>query len=444
MEQTKRRRAIELAKDVLIAALLCSALWLTAKGPLSGLFQEDSSQPQIGYAQEGDRTGGALPTAMVVNLPSEMGQALPGVGERIRYGVQYDQSGCQELFQQVAGVLVETLSSAKAPEQIGRAQWEQALSEQLGVYMDFQGEIPMPVLVGWLSGERTELEATVRRLVLAVWEDSVALYYQDVQDGAYYRCRSEMSDPVNLTNSLTSLASNGAFYAFESEEYQMLDPDTLLFSDGPALNVYTAANPVSGGRTSLEGIVGDLGFSSNSTSYYSTDEQVARSGDDNVRLSDRGVAHYQAGDANSGLLPVLRQGNAGALFDAVETCRQVALSVLGTRCGEARLYLTSVTPNGGGWQVDFGYSLNGVPVYLDRGYAARFQVENGRIVEFTMQFRSYAASGSTGTVLPPRQAAAALVAMGLEGRELALSYGDSGGDALTAGWSARGNSPGEG
>ena len=42
------------------------------------------------------------------------------------------------------------------------------------------------------------------------------------------------------------------------------------------------------------------------------------------------------------------------------------------------------------------------------------------------------------------QAAAALVAQGLEGEELLLTYADSGGDTLTAGWSAKDNRRREG
>ena len=70
----------------------------------------------------------------------------------------------------MAGTLVEALSSSGAPESISRAQWEGALTSSLGVYMDFQGEIPLPVLVGWLSGGETKLTATVRRLAQTLRE----------------------------------------------------------------------------------------------------------------------------------------------------------------------------------------------------------------------------------------------------------------------------------
>ena len=435
MAMDKKRRAVELLKDVLIVLLSCSAIWLSLQTPLAsplrGLFREEGAQAVPGAGQESDLRTGALPMAMAANVPGASG--LPEGSEGVRCGLQYDQAACQELFQRVAGPLIETLSSAGPPERINRRQWEEALTGNLGVYLDFQGEIPLSVLVGWLSGERSELDAVVRRMTLTVWEDGLDVFYRDERSGDYYRCRSQVADPFSLAEALSGLTDNGAFFAFESGLYQDLDPDTLLLPDAPAPAVYTAANPVSGAQGALEELVRDLGFSLNSTSFYSTDEQVARSGDDSVRLSDRGVAQYEG----ENLFPILRQGGAGELFDKVETCRQLALSALGSRCGEARLYLTAAEETPEGWEIRFGYSLNGVPVLTDLGYAARFLVEGGRITQFSLYLRSYTATGNSSLVLPLRQGAAALAACGLEGEELLLTYTDSGGDTLSAGWSAR-------
>ena len=440
MDEKKKRRLIELTKDALIVLLSCSALWLAARTPLAaplwGLFREEGPQVIQGQNQVGHRDSGALPMAMAANLPGG-GIDLPEGAEGARYGVCYDQAGCQELFQKVAGSLAETLSSSGAPQPVDRTEWETALTARLGVYMDFQGQIPLPVLVGWLSGGETELTATVRRLVLTQWEGGTDVYYLDEGDGNFYRCRSEVADSFSLAEALSGLTDNGAFFAFESELYAGLAPDTLLLPDAPSPAVYTASNPMNAGQGTLEALVQDLGFSLNSTSFYSTDEQVARSGDDSVRLSSRGVAQYQyEGRAGDGLFPVLRQGEGNVLFDQVETCRQIALSAMGGRCGEARLYLMSVTERTGELEIDFGYSLNGVPVLLDRGYAARFLVEGDQVVQFSICLRNYTAGDTSSLVLPPRQGTAALLARGLEGEEMVLTYADSGGDTLSAGWSA--------
>jgi len=446
MERNKRRRAIELAKDGLIVLLTCSALWLAGQtqlmAPMQSLLREERPQGGSSQSGSGDRVEAALPMAMAVGLPSAGG--LPG-GEREtdRYAVQYDQAGCQVLFQQVAGPMAEALSSAQSPQEISREQWEEALSGTLGVYMDLQGEVPLSVLTGWLAGGSGSADAVVRKLVLAVQDEGVSLYYRNEEDGRYYRCLSEVVDPLSLADTLSGMTGNGAFFAFESEHYGDLDPDTLLFSEAPAPGAYTASNPAAGGQEALEAIVQDLGFPLNSTSFYSADEQVARSGDDSVRLSDRGVALYTAGE-DGGRYSVLDQGCGNAMLDRVETCRQLAAAALGGRCGEARLYLISAEAVSGGWEIQFGYSLNGVPVCLEEGYAARFLIRGDKIEQFTLHFRSYVSGGGTSLVLPPRQAAAALAAGGLEGEELLLIYMDNGGDALTASWAARSGSTGEG
>lgn len=443
MKQNHKRRAIELSKDVLILLLTCSALWLAARtqllAPLDNLLGEERPQMVAGQEQTGTQTGSALPMAMVVNVPEgkmlteETG--LPGEGEGIRSGIVHDQEACQELFQQVAGVLVEAMSGTAMPEPIDREQWEAALTQQLGVYMDFQGELPMPVLAAWLSGGSTQLQGSVRRLILAGEEDGVVLYYRNEEDGNYYRCACEMGDGKALEQALASFTDNGVFYAFESEEYQILAPDTLLFPNTPNLEVYSVSNPVNGGEASLQELVRDLGFSLNSTNFYSTDEWVARSGDDSVRLSERGTVEYTAGDDN-GVLPVI-QGDGSSLYQSVETCRKVAAILMNGRCGDARLYLSAVRETQDGWEIEFDYSLNGIPVCMDQGSAAHFVVSDGKIAQFTMRLRSYAASGTTSAVMPPKQALAAFSALDLEGQELMLTYTDSGGDTVSAGWAAR-------
>ena len=131
MEMDKKRRAVELLKDVLILLLTCSAIWLAAQTPLAapfkGLLREEGVQTAPGQMQVGDRGAAALPLAMVANLPAGVnlpaGFSMPEGSEGVRCGIQYDQTACQELFQKVAGPLVEVLSSAGDPDLIGRGQW---------------------------------------------------------------------------------------------------------------------------------------------------------------------------------------------------------------------------------------------------------------------------------------------------------------------------------
>lgn len=429
-KRERRARAVELGKDVLIVLLLCSAAWLLSR---SQLFHDRGTQDhQVSHlqTQSGTRADAARPLRMTANLA--------GSADSIRYGVQYDTAASDAVFGQVAGLLVEALSSAGEPEQITRAQWEQARLTAPGVSFDFQGKLPLSVLVGWLSGEEGRLEAVARRMTLTVLQGKVALCYRNEENGLYYRCLSEVVSESQLVEALSSLGDNGAAYAFESEAYRLLDPDTLVSPEPGNPQVYMAANPVSGGRQALESIMDDLGFASDVSSFYSSgDEQVARSGNDDIRLSGRGIAKYRAGE-DSDRFRITPREETPALFESVEACRRVAVAALGTRCGQARLYLISAQETGEGLEVCFGYCLNGAVVQLESGCAARFLVRNGRIDQFELCFRSYTDSGERSVVLPVRQAVAALGALELEGEELLLAYRDAGGDTVTAAWTAAG------
>ena len=430
----KRRRAIELAKDVVIVLLTCSALWLVTRSQImsssSGLLQEETPAGGTHETQGGTRAD-ARPLRIVASLP---GETRTG-----RCVLQYDQAAVDGLFQQVVGLLVETLSSAGAPEEVTRSQWEQALTTPPSLCLDFQGELPLTVLSGWLAGEEMDNTATVRRLVLTVWDESVALYYQDRNDGSYYRCLSEVANGQHLTEALASLQDNGAYYAFESGQYDWLDPDTLLTDSVPTPDVYQVKNPLSGDQSALEQIMTALELPVNSSSFYSVgDERVARIGGDNLRLSGNGVVEYHAEEGSS-LFTAAAQPEDATLFQVVEACRKLAAATVGSSAGQARLYFSGVRESEEGLEVSFNYCLNGIPVRLEDGAAAWFQVENGRITRFVLRYRSYTDSGETSVVLPIPQAAAAMEAMGLEGEELLLVYSDNGGETVSASWAATRN-----
>ena len=115
-KRKKSRRAVELCKDVLIVLLTCSALWLVTRsqimGSLTGLLQEEGTTGG-GYETQSGTRADTRPLRIVASLP---GETWTG-----RCGIQYDQAAVDGLFQQVAGLLVETMSSAGEghPEPMG-------------------------------------------------------------------------------------------------------------------------------------------------------------------------------------------------------------------------------------------------------------------------------------------------------------------------------------
>lgn len=431
-KEKKRRWAVERVKDVLILLLTLSALWLGARsqllGPMRAYFKEDTTQVNPFATQQEELAGAIRPLRIVANLES---------GAKVRrYAVQYDQTSVNELFQQTASLLAETMSAAGAVEQTDRAGWEGALLSAPCVIFDFQGQIPVEVLAGWLAAENSQLSGTVRRVAVTEEDGILAIYYRDEESGSYCRCPAGGEQRGNLNRILGELAENQSAFAFESEEYGMLDPDTLIQEDLAAPKVYSGANPAENGRTSLEELMVQLGFPASGSNFYSSgNEQVVRNGNSSIRLSDEGVLVYQSENTQESAVE-RTQRSGTSLFEQVERCRQLAAAILENRCGEASFYLRSVREREYGTEICFNYCLNGIPVQTKADCAARFLVAAGTVTHFEVYLRSYVPLGETAALLPVRQAAAALTALGLEGEELQLTYTDNGEELVTAGWAA--------
>ena len=426
------RTAIELGKDLLIVLLACSALWMLGN---VGLFQRvgltSDERPQVSGQQE--TVTGQADAAR----PMRITVTLRGGEKPERRVVQYDDGAVTALYQQVAGILMETLSSAGGPETVSRRDWERALAQAPGICFDFQGEMPLSVLSGWLDVEQGLPEALMRRLLLTVWGDSVALYYYDLSGGTWQRCTTQVVGPAQLENALEGLDANGAYYAFEAETTAGMAPDTVLLPELEPMPVYTAVNPVSGGRSALEGLMNDLNFNlSGCVFYHAADEEVARLGSDTVRLSTGGVLDYHAGEDGIMHFPVTAIPGESELFSVVECCRQLLLRSVSGRCGQGRMYLSTAKQTAQGWELEFEYSLNGAGVTLKDGPAARFTVRSGCVTGFTICLRSYSVSEERQPILPPVQAAAAMRALALEGRELQLMYRDGGEERVPPNWTA--------
>ena len=428
----RRRKWIEIGKDVLILLLTCSAIWMLLGSGLTHLSidhlmgKEDET-----VAEQQEQSLGWAETVRPLRIVATISQW----DQQAHYGVQYDRDAVDDLFQQTASLLAEALSNVQTPQQVARWRWMQALKQAPGLCFDFQGEMPLSVLRGWLSGDQSTAEATVRRLLLTAEQDSIVLYYYDLDTQSYYRGVCEVSRPTQLENVIAVLSSNGAFYAFESEAYSILAPETLLSEDIRNQPVFFASNPMADGRSALELLMEDMGFSLVGCSFYSADEEVARSGGETVRLDGSGRVEYRnSGEGLGHFLLNIPPEAEKETFAVVEGCRRLAAKIIDPRSGQAQLYLKYVEKTPQGWNVSFDYCLNTSPVLLKSGCAAEFVVENGMIQSFTIQFRNYQSSDQSDIVIPVPQAVAAVDALGLEGQELQLVYQDTGEERLSAQW----------
>lgn len=428
MSKRRRKQIVERIKSLLIVLLSCSAVYLVVLTQSIAVPSGLLSWPSTG--------GGGLAVADPAETarPLRMAAVIPAGGNEVqRFGVQYSEADTADLFQQAYTILVEALSSANQLKEVTEAEWRQALSAAPGLYFDWQGEVPLEVLDGWLSVENPMLTGSVRRMVLAAREGRVFLCYFDETAGRYYACASDVVSVNRLEEVVETLRDNGARFAFETEEYGGLEPYTLILEKSLSPAVYASVDPLEGGQR-LSALQEALDFPENSASFSGVGEQVIRSRNDTLRIGVDGTVTFEPAAEGSGryILP------GTGVYEAVEGCRDLAQQAVSAVGGEERLFLMSARETGEeSWEIRFGYSLNGIQVRLgDDGWAARFTVEQGQITGFQLRMRCYTDAGTTTVVLPERQAMAAMEAKGHENEELLLVYLDTGAEMVTASWAA--------
>lgn len=434
MTKRRKKRIVERIKSILILLLSCSAVYLVVLTQSIAVPSGLLSRPTGG--------GGILSVADPAETarPLRMAAVIPAGGNEVqRFGVQYSEADTADLFQQAYTILVEALSSANQPEAVTETEWRQALTAAPGLYFDWQGEVPLAVLDGWLSVENPLLTGSVRRMVLAAREGRVFLCYFDETDGEYYACSSDVVSASRLEEVVEALRDNGARFAFETEEYSGLEPYTLVLGEPLSPAVYASVDPLGGKQSELQEV---LGFPENSASFSGAGEQVIRSRNDTLRIGVDGTVTYEP--AAEGSDRYLLSG--GGVYESVEGCRDLAQQAVSAVGGEESLFLMSARETGqGSWEIQFGYSLDGVQVRLgEDGWAARFTVEQGQITGFQLRMRCYTDTGTTTVVMPERQAMAAMAAKGHENEELLLVYLDTGAEMVTASWAAASELSGRG
>ncbi len=434
MKDKPKRRLIELGKDLLILALLASAVFLTLRTQsYIGLTDSFLAPP----AQSGVPGISSHPQLR----PSRIAVNLEGVG---RFAVQYDALRLDETYGKVFSVLSEALGSAKEPVAVEEAVWRSALSHSTGIYFDFPGSIPLSALCAVLDveGDPALSRASVRRLLVAQRGESTALLYYNESDKLFYVCTT--SEALSrLQEAAAGYSANGAVFAYEAG-YDGMEPYALLLQDAQLRpRLYQAANPLeTAGDDDRDALLEALRFrpQPNST-YRQEDRLVVNEWPDALNILDTGVIAYDTASTQDPRYPVGNPGEAVSPIQALEATWPLAQATVGSPAwgGEAALSLLGLRPlDGGGWQVDYGCTLDAIPVQQgEEPWSARFLIQGGRIVSYTLRLRRYTSTQETSLLLPEVLAAAAKDALSANG-ELVLVYEDQGvSGLLQAQWIAK-------
>ena len=411
----KWRLSVNTAKNLVIAALVILALFLGGETGLPGeIFAATSIQDVLGGIFGGGTPLGTseddLPkAALQAAKPLFISVNSAGEDGIDRYGVKYDGKLLDSVYSKYSAVLGEALGSSGDPQLVPREHWEKAL-QQNGVFFDYLYDQPLELLAQWLGTNMNggAAEHFARRICLSHEGKSLVLYYYSSDSGNYYRCDTAQS-PNYVLQRIQETRPNGSHFAYEQENNEHLDPDTMFIGGITEDGSLTVKNPI--GKTIDANALLEV-FAINSyvaRRYESDGTTVYVEGEDTLRISSSGGLSFQSAPESG--IPLTVSGELPTMAEAVEAARILVQSSAGAVSGEAELWLSGVVfnPVKEEYTISFGYIVGGMPVQLSGSSAAvEITVRAQHIVKAEMILREYSFSGETSAPYPEHVSAAAL------------------------------------
>ncbi len=402
-----------------VTAMLLLMHFPILDGVVSGRMRAFLSVPESAVPQSIDLSEAVAAVHLVVTDETEFG----------RY-TQINASTAGAEFQRLEPLLRGAIGSATGGRETTHAEFRTAM-ETPGIYVDLTRPLPVSVVAAWL-GEEFGGEDRVRALALTTERDTAMLFFLR-EDGSLLRCECALTSSA-VREITAAFQPNGGQFAYESE-HTSLAPYTVFVQEvGSAVQV-EASIPAG---YSAYNLLTALHFNAHSNSRYfeSSGTEVVMQSPHFLWIGTDGAVHYSSdGEVTD---PLYRIACAGEAPSAVEALRGAYLLASALRSGTeaAQLSLEGVEKTQTGWNVTFGYRINGVCVRLGNERAAlRVVIAGDTITEFDYFCRAYTPTQENAALLPPSMAAA--IAAMYNGAELTLAYVDNGVSVHGAHWFAQ-------
>lgn len=396
-----KRKTLEIAKDVLIAVLICSLVLLVRQ-----LLPGASAEPRDAQPIQTEAEVAIASKPIVISLRGEIGRA----------SIAGDETALEMAWEQWGSLLGQAMETAQTPQEQPEEAFLQAL-EAPSVLFSFAGRIPSQAIGAWLGAPAAALDGAWQDYLLSVRDGSVYLwaYGEPCQS-----CKTQLPAQT-LEGLLSDLTPDGSAFYFERTDDRAAHPLTL-WSDG-AVSVPSASweNPVTGAwATSLATA---LSFNPYGSGTY-TDPQgntvfTESSRTLSVELSGKVLLQRTNEEGSLGTA-----GEQSASF--VEAARAVAGAICAD-CGDAKLYLTDFSQDGDQTVCRFQYVLGGIPFSPD---AAVVTFSGSEIVSVEALARVIHPAAGTETLMPVHAAAA----ISPQGSRVSVCYALAQSGAVTAGW----------
>ena len=403
-----------LVRLCIIAALLVSAALLArASGyfrggiasRLSGTEGTGAPRDLVSEFAAGEMVQAVSPRTVLVRMPDGETTATAWGGEETAAGAR-----C------FTAILGEALGSAGSPEPLDESSFRAAVDAG-GVYFEFFCPMPLDALAVWLGSDGQGAAAVSARMIfLSLAEQTVTVCFR-ASDGAFRRCATAAVSET-LAARMQEFQGRAARFAFEDDTLSAPDPYAVIFSELPTVTAAASAPVRDAGNPAA--LLRAAGMNSYvTTSYVEADgTHVFIDEGRTLRFGTAGTVRFRT-DIAAGE----RQTGEG-LAAAVSYASAVALHGAADYLGAATLRVMDILTDGADrYIVSFGYCLNGIPVHLSAGDAARIEIRSGQLVQFELKLRTYAFTDGAEELLPMPMAAAIAAE---DGAAPELVYADSG------------------
>ena len=407
------RRHREQLKTLLIVVFIAGAaaqsamLWarvLTRDSiPWPGLRAHAEASAKL--SEKTDHRAGAMPVRFAVR------------NEEGIYGIQYNQLGLEEAYEETAAVWAQACAHTKKGTAVDTETYRRALLQPM-MMMQYDGLIPMEIVAGWLGCELPEALSgqVVGSMALCQEKDGYMLYLRD----------SAKNIRAAVPTSVDKQAFDAAITQFEpndctlgAEQDKTVSPDLLYFPGGESFDMMLFDN-YTGGDGMYDILTAfDMDAETALDRAYAADRvMVYVSGRNTVHIGEDGLMRFEGNirlpvQAGEHVMQCVQMGSdlTGEILEAID-------------CGASASLISAYRDADTGHLITvYGMQIGGVPVdNTATGYFARYEFDANALIRAHLALRTCQSSGETITVMPEKQVAASL--QSVQDAQLHLRYVD--------------------
>lgn len=406
---SRSKKTVEWLKTVLIIILVLLALFMAPQiEPLKSLLTGMSiGEVRERLSDKGAQADTVFTTEIDMSAPMRMAYTT----REGRTGFQYSGEVYRR-YEAVSTTVSEALGSAVGFENVDEQQWRDALGKP-GLYLDYGGDIPATMLASWLGIDvPVDVQSIcVRRIILTEENDAVKLYIMTGENEFILSTTAVRF--ASISGSFASLEANGAFFAFEDDSYFQLSPYTMILNQE-----YSVRKAHSNVEAVQDALFDALDFNPDTATLYSEGDGtvVYVENESTVRISAEGNLSFKTFAQNDGVRIYPEETDVSAAA--------MAAVAIGERMGlvtnSTRPYVTRVDEGSNAVTVEFGCTVEGIPVYYDE--SAEFMsitVTDGVITYFGVTMLTLTLQEETEYLMPERIAQAAADS---NGGEMVMAY----------------------